>query len=435
MAQGALLLLLPLDGLEKGGIFAGFAVPGMLGVGTALVNVPGAMAVTRFGHRTVMTTGLAAATLGAVVMAVIPSLGALDGAGRAGVRPRHGRLGARPLDLPRGGRAPRAARARHLGGRRRVPAGHADRPRAHRFGADAWGRSAVLFGAALLNALSWLLIVLMLPQTPPAASSSADAPTQNPFGLVARVAREHGRVLGTAGVAMWALALLRSARLLLLPICGTVMGLDPAQVGLIKSWSAAADAILFYPVGLAMDRLGRKWSAVPCLLLLSLGVLTIAWADSYAMLVVGGLIAGFGNGLGSGINMTLAGDFAPAKGRAEFIGVWRLWSDAGAAVAPFVMGTIAELLVLSAAGAVTGWAGPGRHARHGVRRARTAGARATGDANHWDASRRDTIRRAPARRRGPGTPTKLGAVGRGLQAVDDGGDGRAVTDSRAAPRP
>jgi MFS family permease len=353
VAQGALLLLLPLDGLAQGGIFAGFAVPGMLGVGTALVNVPGAMAVTRFGHRRVMTTGLAAAALGGVVMAVVPTsvplmaLAALVcglGMGVWGLA----RLTylAEAVPIERRGRVISA-----VGGVYRL--GMLIGPALTGFGADAWGRSAVLFGTALLNALSWLLIVLLLPQTPPAASSSAGAPTQNPFGLVARVAREHGHVLATAGVAMWALALLRSARLLLLPICGTVMGLDPAQVGLIKSWSAAADALLFYPVGLAMDRLGRKWTAVPCLLLLSLGVLTIAWADSYAMLVVGGLIAGFGNGMGSGINMTLAGDFAPAKGRAEFIGVWRLWSDAGAAVAPFVMGTIAELLVLSAAGAVT----------------------------------------------------------------------------------
>ena len=84
-----------------------------------------------------------------------------------------------------------------------------------------------------------------------------------------------------------------------------------------------------------------------------------AWADSYLWLVIGGVIAGIGNGMGSGINMTLAGDFAPAEGRAEFIGVWRLWSDMGAAVAPFVMGGIAELLVLSAAGAVTAGLGLG----------------------------------------------------------------------------
>jgi MFS family permease len=219
------------------------------------------------------------------------------------------------------------------------------------FAADAWGRGTVLLGVAGFTAASWLIIALKLRPAEPSVPR-AEA-TQNPFRLVVRVAREHGRVLATAGAAMWALALLRSARLLLLPICASVIGLDPSEVGLIKSLSAAADAALFYPVGLAMDRLGRKWTAVPSLFLLSLGVLTIAWADSYAVLIAGGVIAGIGNGVGSGINMTLAGDFAPAKGRAEFIGVWRLSSDAGAALSPFVMGAIAELLVLGAAGAVT----------------------------------------------------------------------------------
>jgi MFS family permease len=227
------------------------------------------------------------------------------------------------------------------------------------FASDVWGRSAVLLGAAGLTALSWLIIAGRL-QPRPLAVARASAGLQNPFKLVASVAREHGRVLVTAGGAMWALALLRSARLLLLPICGSLIGLDPSQVGLVKSSSALADALLFYPVGLAMDRLGRKWTAVPALFLMSLGVLTVAWADSYLVLIIGGLIAGFGNGMGSGINMTLAGDFAPKRRRAEFIGVWRLSSDAGAAFAPFVMGAIAHALVLSAAGTVTaalGWVG------------------------------------------------------------------------------
>jgi MFS family permease len=358
MAQGALLLLLPLDGLAQGGLFAGFALPGMLGVGTALVNVPGAMAVTRFGHRRVMTAGLASAALASALMAVVPesvwlmalaSLVCGLGTGVWGLA----RLTylAEAVPVERRGRV-----IASIGGVYRL--GMLLGPALTGFAADAWGRSAVLGGAAALNAASWWMIARALPVVPARRAPAAPA-RANPFALVARVTREHGRVLATAGVAMWALALLRSARLLLLPICGTVIGLEPAQVGLIKSWSAAADALLFYPVGLAMDRFGRKWTAVPSLLLLSLGVLTIAWAPSYTTLIAGGVLAGIGNGLGSGINMTLAGDFAPDEGRAEFIGVWRLWSDAGAAIAPFAMGLIAELLVLSAAGVVTAALGLG----------------------------------------------------------------------------
>ena len=353
VAQGTLFLLLPLDGLEQGGIFAGFAVPGMLAVGSALVNVPGAIAVTRFGHRAVMTSGLAAAALSAGVMAVVPTSLVLMAIAALVCGLGMGVWGlarliylADTVSLERRGRVIAPVAGVHRLGMLIGPA-------VAGFASDAWGRSAVLFGAASLTAASWLIIASTLRPVPTSEASSPGAAAQNPFALVARVGREHGRVLATAGAAMWSLALLRSARLLLLPICGTVIGLEPSDIGLVKSLSAVADAVLFYPVGLAMDRLGRKWTAVPSLFLMSLGVLLIAWADSYMSLAVGAIVAGFGNGIGSGINMTLAGDFAPAKGRAEFIGVWRLSSDAGAALSPFVMGAIAQLLVLSAAGVVT----------------------------------------------------------------------------------
>ncbi len=352
IAQGALLLLLPLDGLERGGIFAGFAVPGMLGVGSALVNVPGAMAVTRLGHRPVMSFGLASAALGTATMAAVPLSVVLMAVVALVCGLGMGVWGlarliylADTVPLARRGRVLSSIAGVHRLGMLLGPA-------LAGFAADAWGRSAVLLGAAGLTAAAWLIVSLHVRVADPAVPAGAGA-IHNPFRLVVSVAREHGRVLATAGAAMWALALLRSARLLLLPICGSVIGLDPSEVGLIKSLSAAADAVLFYPVGLAMDRLGRKWTAVPSLFLLSLGVLAIAWADGFVTLVLGGVLAGIGNGIGSGINMTLAGDFAPARGRAEFIGVWRLSSDAGAAISPFVMGAIAELLVLGAAGTVT----------------------------------------------------------------------------------
>lgn len=352
VAYGALSLLLPLDGLASGGIFGAFVVPGMLAVGSALVNVPGALAVRRFGHRAVMTFGLAAAAAATSALAFAQTSVGLMALAALVCGVGQGIWGlarliylADTVALERRGRAIAPVAGVHRFGMLVGPA-------LAGFAADAWGRGAVLFSAAGLTALSWLVVRTTLPSSAAEPRPSGDTP-QNPLRMMVLVAREHGKVLLTAGAAMWALALLRSARLLLLPICGAVLGLDPSQLGMVKSLSAAADVTLFYPVGLAMDRLGRKWTAIPSLLLLALGVLIIAWADGYTMLVVGGIVAGVGNGIGSGINMTLAGDFAPEKHRAEFIGVWRLSSDAGAALSPFIMGGLAQWLVLSAAGTVT----------------------------------------------------------------------------------
>ncbi|MEK8227718.1 hypothetical protein NKG05_18855 [Oerskovia sp. M15] len=38
---------------------------------------------------------------------------------------------------------------------------------------------------------------------------------------------------------------------------------------------------------------------------------------------------GFGNGIGSGILMTLGADVAPPDVRAQFLGIWRLFQDSG----------------------------------------------------------------------------------------------------------
>ena len=65
------------------------------------------------------------------------------------------------------------------------------------------------------------------------------------------------------------------------------------------------------------------------------------------------MIAGVGNGLGSGINMTLGADFAPPSERGEFLGVWRLMSDVGAFAGPLFMGYMANLFVLATAFSMT----------------------------------------------------------------------------------
>ena len=46
---------------------------------------------------------------------------------------------------------------------------------------------------------------------------------------------------------------------------------------------------------------------------------------------------GFGNGIGSGMIMTLGADYSPAVGRAQFLGVWRLLADLGSTSGPALL--------------------------------------------------------------------------------------------------
>jgi MFS family permease len=175
-----------------------------------------------------------------------------------------------------------------------------------------------------------------------------------------RVLSTHRRVFATAGTAALALQLMRATRQLLVPLIGQAIGLDVATIGLLYSLSAAVDMSLFYPVGVLVDRRGRKWSAVPCMLLFVLGLALLPFAKSFTALLGVVLLLGLANGLGTGIVMILGSDFASTSGqRGEFLGVWRLIGDAGMSGAPLLAGALVELSGLVLASSVAAGIGFG----------------------------------------------------------------------------
>jgi MFS family permease len=114
---------------------------------------------------------------------------------------------------------------------------------------------------------------------------------------------------------------------------------------------------LFYPVGLIMDRVGRKFAIVPSFLIMGLGLGLLPLTGSFAgLILVAGLI-GLGHGLGSGAMMTLGSDLSPVQGRSAYLGAWRWIGDAGSSGGPLIVGWVAEALTLSLASLSIGVAG------------------------------------------------------------------------------
>ena len=163
----------------------------------------------------------------------------------------------------------------------------------------------------------------------------------------------HSRTLMRAGFASLALQLLRSGRIILIPLFGHFLGLDIAAIGLIISLAALIDALLFYPVGVVMDRFGRKWMSVPCLLLSAVALAALPLTQGFYSLLAVALLAGFANGLGTGSLLTLGSDLAPPESRSEFLGIWRFIGDLGHAGGPLMIGTMIGLATLGAAAAAT----------------------------------------------------------------------------------
>lgn len=99
-----------------------------------------------------------------------------------------------------------------------------------------------------------------------------------------------------------------------------------------------------------MDHYGRKYSGVPALLIMGLSaasvpVLTNRYPTSIVALTIASAGCGMGNGLSSGLIMSLGGDISPSGGqdRAKFLALYRSFADSGLLLGPWVSGTLADL--------------------------------------------------------------------------------------------
>ncbi len=168
-------------------------------------------------------------------------------------------------------------------------------------------------------------------------------------------------VLSRLGAAAASLSAVRSARQVVLPLWGFSIGLDAQTIALVVGISGAIDFALFYASGQVMDRFGRLWAALPAMLLMGLGFIALAFThdlDSAAMwFAMFAAVLGVGNGLSSGILLTLGADVAPRSDPAPFLGSWRTLADAGGAVSPLIVSAITAVSSLSVATGAVGVVG------------------------------------------------------------------------------
>jgi len=185
-------------------------------------------------------------------------------------------------------------------------------------------------------------------------------PTVERVGIF-RTMWNHRGVLGRLGLAAASLSAVRSARQVVLPLWGVSLGLDAQTIALVVGVSGAIDFALFYASGQVMDRFGRLWAAMPAMVLMGSGFLVLSLThDGDAAVLWFGMLAavlGVGNGLSSGILLTLGADTAPKQEPAAFLGSWRTLTDAGGAVAPLVVSGVTAIASLSVATGVMGVVG------------------------------------------------------------------------------
>ncbi|GAA1940378.1 MFS transporter [Agromyces allii] len=400
LAEGALLPVLPVIATRLGAtvpqaalIAAAIVVARMIG------NLPAGWLVDRIGERYTMAVAGVAAMAGAVGILLAPNLVVL-GVSVFGVGFCAAAFGlARHAFMTT--RAPLAFRARALsllGGSFRLgmfmgPFVAAalltlfDDPLA-----TAWFFIGCLVALVLLVLLgrdpeSELDELGMLPHAQPHTASTPVSATAAPGvagereGVFATMWRFRG-VLARLGLAAATLSGIRQARVYLLPIWGVSIALDAQTISLIVGVTGALEFALFYSSGQIMDRWGRLWASMPSMLVMGASFFVLAFThdlpDATAWFLVAAIGVGIGNGLSSGVLMTLGADVAPRADPAAFLGSWRLLTDAGAAAAPLLIAGVSAIASLSVAtgligvigllGAVGFWRAVPRYVPHRARR-------------------------------------------------------------------
>ncbi len=385
LGEGAVIPLIPVLAAELGADIAQAAlIASFLVVGQLCGNIPAGWTVGRFGERITMAIGGALGLVGAGTMLVAPSTAVLALAvfvvgfcaaifGLA----RHSFMTTRvPLSF-------RARSLALLGGSFRFGMFLGPFVAAALLAIVGDERSAVWFFLGCLVAT--ILLVLLGPDPEAAVPSPARGPAAGrvPSGAAAEEsAREdsgepvtgsiptseragvfrtmwrYRSVLSRLGLAAASLSAVRSARQVVLPIWGLSLGLDAQTIALVVGISGAIDFALFYASGQVMDRFGRLWAALPAMILMGGGFLALSLThdvDSASMwFAMFAAVLGVGNGLSSGILLTLGADSAPRNDPAAFLGSWRTLTDAGGAVAPLIVSALAAAVSLSVATAAMG---------------------------------------------------------------------------------
>src|SRR5699024_10443176 len=212
----------------------------------------------------------------------------------------------------------------------------------------AFAVGAVCMGLAVV--ITFWIQELEEPAT--ARPAPAEQTTTGPIELVTNptmssLAKQHWRVLLSSGLGVLCLTAMRASRTAVIPLWAEHIGLSPAQASLAYGVSGAVDMLMFYPAGSLMDRKGRRVVAVSCLTGLTIGVAVVPFTTSSVWLLVAAFLIGLGNGFGAGIVMTLGADYSPPVGRAKFLALWRLLSDAGMLSGPLLISAVTAISSLA----------------------------------------------------------------------------------------
>ena len=357
LAQGAMLPVITLSAIDRGASPAIAALIGaLLGIGSIVTNIPSGILATRIGERKSMLVAAiaTAAGLGLCLVDLGHDAGALlvygSGILLIGAASSVYSL-ARQSYLTE--MVPGHMRARALstlGGTMRL--GIFLGPFLGAGAMELWGLPGAYYVSLAATAAAGVIVYRVpdLEMSDQRKAAAAQVTTRS-------VLRRYWRTFVTLGAGVLLLSAIRQTRQVVIPLWAAHIGLSPTASSVIYGVAGAIDVLTFYPAGKVMDVFGRRWVAVPSAIIMAIAFLLMPLSHGAITLAFAAMIMGFGNGIGSGIVMTLAADISPEAGRPTFLGLWRELADAGSGAGPVILSAVTAVAGLASGIIVSGSVG------------------------------------------------------------------------------
>lgn len=357
LAEGAILPVIALSAFHRGASTSIAAlVAAMIGIASLVTNIPSGVLATRVGERRAMLVAAAITVAGMALCVIDLGHGAASLAvygtgvfliGSAGSIYSLARQAYLTEMVPP---AMRARALSTLGGTMRI--GVFVGPFLAAGANELWGLAGPYYVglAAILLAAAIVFRVPDLELGEEHRRASAQVTSR-------QVLKDYWRLFATLGLGILLLSAIRQTRQSVIPLWATHIGLSATTSSLIYGVAGGIDALTFYPAGKVMDVHGRRWVAVPCVLVLGVSFVLMPLTHGALTLMLVAMLMGFGNGIGSGIVMTLGADTSPSIGRLTFLGLWRELADAGAGLGPLLLSVVTALAGLAAGVEVSGGVG------------------------------------------------------------------------------
>ncbi len=220
---------------------------------------------------------------------------------------------------------------------------------------EQWGLRSPLYLQVLLILVSMILLYKFVPE--PGVGS--DSGRRTGTGLTLEQSGGRSRPPATPGslrrllvspafifVGLFALMIVanrQGGRFSVMPLYGEAKGFRPDQLGAFISITHFPQFFTTVISGFLSDRIGRKATIIPAVLLISLGIVVFVWGDTFLMLITSGVLLGLGEGLAGPPSVAFFADIAPPGLEGVTMGLFRTFGGLGSLLGALLLGGVADL--------------------------------------------------------------------------------------------